>query len=74
MCFAALAGTSSGVVLFSPVACVLVLMALSFTPAREVGIVIGACIGAKVLKEPDRRRRMAAALAVATSVTALTLG
>ena len=69
-----------GVALLSPTAYVLILTALSFTPvsyiapAREVSIVIGAFIGAKVLKEADGRRRLWAAAAMAVGVIALALG
>ncbi len=69
-----------GVALLSPLAYVLVLTALTFTPvsyvapAREVSIVIGAFIGAKVLKEADGRRRLWAAAAMAAGVIALALG
>ncbi len=69
-----------GVALLSPVAYVLVLTALAFTPvsyvapAREVSIVIGAFIGARWLKEADGRRRLWAAVAVAAGVIALALG
>lgn len=69
-----------GVALLSPLAYVLVLTALSFTPvsyiapAREVSIVIGAFLGAKVLKETDGRRRLWAAGAMAVGVIALALG
>ena len=68
------------VALLSPVAYVLVLTALSFTPvsyvapAREVSIVIGAFLGARVLKEADGRRRSWAAVAMAAGVIALALG
>ncbi len=69
-----------GVALLSPLAYILVLTALSFTPvsyiapAREVSIVIGAFIGAKILKESDGRRRIWAAMAMALGVIALALG
>lgn len=69
-----------GMALLSPVAYVLVLTAMSFTPvsyiapAREVSIVIGAFIGAKYLKEADATRRIWAALAMAAGVIALALG
>lgn len=69
-----------GMALFSPVAYVLVLTAMAFTPvsyvapAREVSIVIGAFIGAKLLKERDGRRRVWAAAAMAAGVIALALG
>ena len=69
-----------GMALLSPTAYVLILTAMSFTPvsyiapAREVSIVIGAFIGAKLLKESDGRRRIWAALAMAAGVIALALG
>ena len=68
------------VALLSPVAYVLVLTALAFTPvsyvapAREVSIVIGAFLGAKLLKESDAHRRLWAAVAMAAGVIALALG
>jgi uncharacterized membrane protein len=69
-----------GMALLSPVAYVLVLTAMSFTPvsyvapAREVSIVIGAFIGARYLKEADAARRVWSALAMAVGVIALALG
>lgn len=69
-----------GMAVLSPVAYVLVLTAMSFTPvsyvapAREVSIVIGAYLGARFLKEADGRRRIWAALAMAAGVIALALG
>ena len=65
------------IALLSPVAYVLVLTALAVAPvsyvapAREVSIVIGAFLGAKLLKEADGRRRIWAAVAVAAGVIAL---
>ncbi len=69
-----------GVALLSPIAYLLVLTAMTFTPvsyvapAREVSIVIGTFIGAKVLKETDGHRRLWAAAAMAVGVIALALG
>jgi drug/metabolite transporter (DMT)-like permease len=69
-----------GMALLSPIAYVLVLTAMTFTPvsyvapAREVSIVIGAFIGARYLKESDGRRRVWAAGAMAAGVIALALG
>jgi drug/metabolite transporter (DMT)-like permease len=69
-----------GVAVLAPVAYVLVLTAMKVTPvsyvapAREVSIVFGAFIGAKVLKESDGRRRVGAAIAMALGVMALALG
>lgn len=68
------------VALLSPIAYVLVLTALAVSPvsyvapAREVSIVIGAFLGARLLKESDGRRRIWAAVAVAIGVIALALG
>jgi drug/metabolite transporter (DMT)-like permease len=69
-----------GQALLSPIAYVLVLTAMTFTPvsyvapAREVSIVIGAFIGARYLKEGDAHRRVWSALAMAAGVIALALG
>lgn len=69
-----------GMALLSPIAYVLVLTAMTFTPvsyvapAREVSIVIGAFIGARYLKEGDGRRRVWAAAAMCAGVIALALG
>lgn len=69
-----------GQALLSPIAYVLVLTAMTFTPvsyvapAREVSIVIGAFIGARYLKEADAGRRVWSALAMAAGVIALALG
>lgn len=69
-----------GMAVFSPLAYVLVLTAMAFTPvsyvapAREVSIVFGAFIGARFLKERDGRRRVWAAVAMAAGVIALALG
>jgi drug/metabolite transporter (DMT)-like permease len=69
-----------GVAVLAPIAYVLVLIAMTFTPvsyiapAREVSIVIGAFIGARYLKEANGRRRIWAAVAVAAGVVALALG
>lgn len=68
-----------GVALLSPLAYVLVLVALtlapvsSVAPARELSIVLGAVLGGRLLGEPDPRRRLAAAATVALGVVALTL-
>ncbi|MCW5550432.1 MAG: EamA family transporter [Opitutaceae bacterium] len=69
-----------GVALLSPLAYVLILTALAFTPisyvapAREISIVIGAFIGAKMLNESDGTRRLWAAGAIAIGVIALAIG
>ncbi len=69
-----------GVAFLSPIAYLLVLTAMTFTPvsyvapAREISIVIGAFIGAKFLNEADSRRRFLAAFFMAAGVVALALG
>ena len=69
-----------GMALLCPLAYVLVLTAMTFTPvsyvapAREVSILIGAFIGARLLKEEDSRRRLTAAAAIVLGVVALALG
>ena len=68
------------VALLSPIAYVLVLTAIAVAPvsyvapAREVSIVIGAFLGAKLLKEADGQRRLWAAAAMAVGVIALAFG
>jgi drug/metabolite transporter (DMT)-like permease len=58
----------------SSISYVLVLTALAVTPVsyiapvREVSIVIGAFIGTRTLKEPDGRRRILAAIAIAMGI------
>ncbi|HVR89362.1 MAG TPA: hypothetical protein VHG53_07450 [Candidatus Limnocylindria bacterium] len=64
----------------SPLAYILVLTALSISPvsyvapAREIGILIGAVIGARALAERDVRRRSLAAATMVAGVIALALG
>ncbi len=68
------------VAVLSPLAYILVLTAMSFTPLtyvapmREVSILIGALIGARMLKEGDGHRRIWAAAAMALGVIALAVG
>jgi uncharacterized membrane protein len=68
------------VAVLGPLAYILVLWAMTFTavtyvaPAREVSILFGAMLGAKLLKEGDAPRRLAAAVAMAAGVIALALG
>jgi drug/metabolite transporter (DMT)-like permease len=69
-----------GLALFSPLSYILVLTALAFTPvsyvapAREVSILIGAVMGARLLSEGDAGRRVLASCAVVAGITALALG
>lgn len=73
-------GKAAIVGLLSPVAYVLILYAMSFTPvsyiapAREISIVIGAFFGAKLLRESDAPRRLLAAAGMAAGIIALALG
>lgn len=68
------------VALLSPIAYILVLTALVFTPvsyvapAREVSILIGAALGSRLLAEGDARRRLVAAGAMVLGIAALALG
>jgi drug/metabolite transporter (DMT)-like permease len=63
-----------------PLSYILVLTAMSFTPvsyvapAREIAILIGTLIGARLLAESDAPRRLAAASAMVLGIVALTLG
>jgi drug/metabolite transporter (DMT)-like permease len=68
------------VAVLGPLAYILVLWALTFTPltyiapVREVSILFGAFIGARLFKEVDGRRRVWAALVMAAGVIALAVG
>jgi len=68
------------VALLSPLAYILVLTALVFTPvsyvapAREVSILVGALFGARLLAEGEARRRLGAALIMVLGVVMLALG
>ncbi|HEY8485796.1 MAG TPA: DMT family transporter [Limnochordales bacterium] len=69
-----------GVAILSPLAYILVLTALTFTPvsyvapAREVSVLIGTALGARVLAEPQMGRRLAAAAIILLGVVALASG
>lgn len=71
---------SFAVATLGPLAYILVLWALTFTPltyvapAREVSILFGALVGAKLFKESDGKRRALAAGVMALGVIALALG
>lgn len=68
------------VALLSPLGYILILTAMTFTPvsyiapAREISIVIGTLLGAKLLKEAEARRRLFAAAGIVAGVIALALG
>ena len=69
-----------GVAALAPLAYILVLTALAFTPvsyvapAREVSILIATVMGAQLLAEGDVRRRLLAAGGIVLGVTSLALG
>jgi drug/metabolite transporter (DMT)-like permease len=69
-----------GVAVLAPLAYVLVLAALVFTPAsyvapaREVSIALAAALGVFVLREGDARRRLACAAVIVAGVVALAVG
>jgi uncharacterized membrane protein len=69
-----------GVAVLTPLAYILVLTAMTFTPvsyiapAREISILAGAAMGARLLKEGDVRRRLSGAGAMVAGVVALALG
>lgn len=64
----------------APLAYIMVLTALVFTPvsyvapAREVSIVIGTAMGTRLLAEGEGRRRLLGALAIVAGVLALAIG
>jgi drug/metabolite transporter (DMT)-like permease len=69
-----------GVALLVPLSYILVLTAMQFTPvsyvapAREISILIGTVMGARLLAEGDVHRRLAAAGAMVLGVVALAIG
>ena len=68
------------VAILIPLSYILVLTAMSFTPvsyvapAREISILIGTALGARLLAEGDALRRLAAAGAMVLGIVALALG
>ncbi len=73
-------GKVFAVALLAPLAYMLILTAMTFTPvsyiapAREISILIGTFFGAKLLKEADASRRLWAAGGMVAGVIALALG
>jgi drug/metabolite transporter (DMT)-like permease len=69
-----------GIALLSPISYILVLYALTISPvsyvapAREIGILLGALMGARWLSESDVPRRMAGAVEMVAGVVALAVG
>lgn len=68
------------IAVLSPLAYILVLTALTFTPvsyvapAREISILVGAALGARFLAEGDVRRRLLAASGMVVGVVLLAFG
>jgi drug/metabolite transporter (DMT)-like permease len=66
--------------ILGPLSYILVLTALVFSPvstiapAREVSIVVGALLGARLLGEPEALRRLLAAALMVIGIVALSLG
>jgi drug/metabolite transporter (DMT)-like permease len=73
-------GTAIGIAVLSPLAYILVLTAMVFTPvslvapAREVSILFAALMGAHLLREGDVMRRVVAAAGMVLGIASLTLG
>lgn len=73
-------GAIIGIAIMSPLAYILVLTAMVFTPlsyiapAREISILIGTVLGARVLSEHITHARALAALGMVFGIVALTLG
>ena len=69
-----------GVAVLAPLSYILVLTAMQFTPvsyvapAREISILIGTMMGARLLAEGDVHRRLTAAAAMVVGVVALAVG
>ena len=69
-----------GIAALSPLSYILVLYALSVSPvsyvapAREIGILFGAAMGARWLAESEGRRRLTGAVAMVAGVVALAFG
>lgn len=72
-------GATVGVALLSPLAYLMILTAMQFTPvslvapAREVSILIGTVLGARLLAEGEWRRRLLGALGMVAGVALLAL-
>ena len=70
----------AGAAVLSPLAYILVLIALSFTavsavaPAREVSVLAGVLLGRRLLGEGQRARRLAAATAIAAGIICIAIG
>jgi drug/metabolite transporter (DMT)-like permease len=68
-----------GAAVLSPLAYMLVLVALSFTavsavaPAREVSVLFGVLLGGRLLGEGSLARRLAAAAAIVAGIVAIAI-
>jgi uncharacterized membrane protein len=68
------------VAILCPLAYILVLTALVFTPvsyvapAREISILVGALLGTQLLAEQDAARRLFAAVAMIAGIVCLAIG
>ena len=73
-------GELIGIAVLSPLSYILVLTALAISPvsyvapAREIGILVGALMGTRLLGEGDEARRVLSAFAMVAGVVALALG
>jgi uncharacterized membrane protein len=69
-----------GAGILSPLAYILVLVALTFAsvisvaPIREVSVIIGVLFGGKLLSEGDLARRLSGAALVAAGIVAIAVG
>jgi drug/metabolite transporter (DMT)-like permease len=70
----------TGAAVLSPLAYILVLIAMSFTavsavaPAREVSVLVGVLLGRRLLGEGNLPRRLAAAAAIAAGIICIAIG
>jgi drug/metabolite transporter (DMT)-like permease len=70
----------TGAAVLSPLAYILVLIAMSFTavsavaPAREVSVLAGVLLGRRLLGEGNLARRLAAAAAIAAGIICIAVG
>ena len=70
----------TGAAVLSPLAYILVLIAMSFTavsavaPAREVSVLAGVVLGRRLLGEGSLARRLAAASAIAAGIVCIAVG
>jgi drug/metabolite transporter (DMT)-like permease len=69
-----------GSAVLSPLAYILILVALTFSavslvaPAREVSVLVGILVGRRLLGEQDLGRRLAAGAAIVAGILAIAVG